>query len=81
MSSFKAALPVAHALRAAARPALTTARLAGARPVVYSSTQLSMRFKQTIARSEFAKNPIITYDELKPITEQPSDVGSCLLRV
>jgi len=34
--------------------------------------------KQKYAPGEFAKDPIITYDELLPITEQPSDVSLLL---
>lgn len=76
MSAFRATRPAFSALRQIARPAYTTAaRQSAARPVSRTVQLQGLRFKtDNLARSAFAKNPIITYDELKPITEQPSDV-------
>jgi len=76
MSAFRATRPAFSALRHIARPAYTTtARQVAARPVARSTQLQGLRFKtDNLSRSAFARDPIITYDELKPITEQPSDV-------
>ena len=73
MSAFKATRPALNAIRGATRPlaAMPLARRAVALPALPSRP-----FARTlVSRSNFAKNPVISYDELKPITEQPNDVS------
>lgn len=54
--------------------AAPVARAAPVFPVrAFSSTPL--RLSQKVQRDAWAANPIITYAELKPITQQPTDVS------
>lgn len=65
------------AAAAARTPALaprSASPLAAYRPVPLQALQL-YRLKSTAAPNAWAKNPIVSYEELKPITEQPNDVS------
>ena len=79
MSAFKATRPALNALKGAVRPitAAPLARRAALQPTLAAQVDLCRPFARTlVSRSNFAKNPVISYDELKPITEQPNDVRS-----
>lgn len=65
-------VPVAKSLTTSVRPTTVTFRPAQV------SVSLAQRYKST-ERSAWAKQPIISYEELKPITQQPNDV--CLSRL
>jgi len=82
MSAFKATTPALNALKGAVRPlnAAPLARRAALQPALQGRVDLARPFARTlVSRSNFAKNPVISYDELKPITEQPNDVRSAAL--
>lgn len=59
-------VPIARGFVTTVRPAVPALR-----PV---SVSLAQRYKST-ERSAWAKQPIISYEELKPITQQPNDVS------
>jgi len=60
------AIPASRTFTAAVRP------IPSCRPV-----SLGYRYKST-ERSAWAREPIISYEELKPITQQPNDVSNFL---
>lgn len=41
----------------------------------FAPVSLQARWKTTAAPNKWAKNPLVSYEELRPITEQPSDVS------
>lgn len=61
-------IPAARSLTSSVRP--TTVAFRPAQVPVW----LAQRYKST-ERSAWAKQPTIGYEELKPITQQPNDVG------
>ncbi|WWC86229.1 uncharacterized protein L201_001102 [Kwoniella dendrophila CBS 6074] len=80
MSFIKASssLAIRSSIRSAVRPSVSSASVV--RP--FSSTQsnrmvvspfLSEQRKSASARNAWANDPIVKYDELKPITQQPTD--------
>lgn len=69
--TLRAALPRVQVI-----PARNFVTLPATRPTTLrATTPFIGRFKST-ERSAWAKEPIISYEELKPITQQPNDVCS-----
>jgi len=66
----RAALPRVQAI-----PSRTLTTVPRPRPTAFRATPTAfLRYKST-ERSAWAKEPIISYEELKPITQQPNDVS------
>lgn len=55
----------------APRP-VSVSRIAALAPRAFSTSSIALKEK----RDKWAENPIITYDEVKAISEQPSDVSN-----
>jgi hypothetical protein len=68
--SLPRSVPVARSLTTSVRPTAVSFR---PHPL---SVSLAQRYKST-ERSAWAKQPVISYEELKPITQQPNDVSTC----
>ena len=85
MSAIRAARPIAanSALRAITRPALSFRSFAfvAPRPSRIALARPGPSFRYKVTRSKFAQNPLITYEELKPIADQPNDVSTQQWRV
>lgn len=69
--SLRATLPRVQVIPSRTFATLPTAT--ATRPTLRVTTPFVGRFKST-ERSVWAKEPIISYEELKPITQQPNDV-------
>ena len=73
--------PALNGLRTTVRPTLSrpyilpSRSLPATRISPITKPVVAVRWKSEVSRSKWAENPMITFDELKPITEHPSDVS------
>jgi hypothetical protein len=70
-----ASASIATRAPAVSRGYLSLATTRHALPLRPIALQAQVRAKSTAAPNAWAKNPIVSYEELKPITEQPTDVS------
>ncbi|KAK6905680.1 endoplasmic reticulum protein [Kwoniella mangroviensis CBS 8886] len=77
MSFIKASTPISlsirSTLRATPRPLLSSVRPISSTPVSRMVVSPFLYEARKTSRSAWAKDPIVKYEELKPITQQPTD--------